>query len=327
MPCLDHTKLNGYREYCLAHLLLSTIAHSFVWQEGEVGVPKVLPRCIAVPWYHVSEYLGLKPVYCCLDMLANWHYASRKSPLDMICHVPGSPRTEWYNHVAVQVELEHACVFKYFIKAFDSVESGDNTGLVSALASIEDTIQRMEDTLSMLHEKLDPYAFYKILRPFYEGWGSHTPLLPKGLIYEGVKKAPLHYLGCSAGHSPIVQAFDTVLGIKHTKDVASHLKSMRDYMPSCHRSLLNAIATGPSLRKYVSKSTMKVKLAYNQCVIVLADLRSYYLQIAIKFFLLQANNDLESQRLRKAAKSKGDKALMKHLRGARDGTVANILPV
>ncbi|XP_013414988.1 myoglobin-like isoform X1 [Lingula anatina] len=218
LPCLDYTRLRSYEEYCLAHSLLSTIAHCYVWQDRDKGVvPEVLPRAVAVPWYHVSQYLGLNPVYCYMaGMLANWRKESEDScDIDIICGAPGTPHTDWFFKVSIQIEIDFGKGVKDIIKTYQSLATGNDDGLIEGLQGIADTIQRMQQTLSRMHEKQDPWPFYNKLRPFFEGWGAQSKFLPEGLIYEGVSDSPLQYLGGSAAQSSTIQTFDAILGVKH----------------------------------------------------------------------------------------------------------------
>ena len=41
MPLLDYTKLTGYKEFTLAHVVLAFLSSGYVWQHGEEHVPKV----------------------------------------------------------------------------------------------------------------------------------------------------------------------------------------------------------------------------------------------------------------------------------------------
>jgi len=41
MELLDHNRLQGYRQWRLAHMFLSFIGHGYVWQEGDNDPPKV----------------------------------------------------------------------------------------------------------------------------------------------------------------------------------------------------------------------------------------------------------------------------------------------
>uniref|UniRef100_A0A803WA14 Uncharacterized protein n=1 Tax=Ficedula albicollis TaxID=59894 RepID=A0A803WA14_FICAL len=78
MPQLGTQHLQGHEELHLAHLVLSFITMGYVWQEGEEGTVQVLPRNLAVPYWEVSQALGLPPVLSHADfVLANWR---RKDP-------------------------------------------------------------------------------------------------------------------------------------------------------------------------------------------------------------------------------------------------------
>ncbi|XP_013395693.1 myoglobin-like [Lingula anatina] len=235
LPCLDYTHLRSYEEYCLAHSLLSTIAHCYVWQDRDKGVvPEVLPRAVAVPWYHVSQYLGLNPVYCYLAcMLANWKKESEDScDIELICGAPGTPHTDWFFIVSIQIEIDFGKGIKNIIKTYQALTTGDDNGLIEGLQGIADTIKRMQQTLSRMHEKQDPWPFYNKLRPFFEGWGAQSKFLPEGLIYEGVSDSPLQYLGGSAAQSSTIQTFDAILGVKHTaalKQISTHIFTFIHY--------------------------------------------------------------------------------------------------
>ncbi|XP_013395630.1 indoleamine 2,3-dioxygenase 2-like [Lingula anatina] len=155
LPYLDYNRLKSYEEYCLAHSLLSTIAHCYVWQDRDKGVvPEVLPRAVAVPWYHVSQYLGLNPVYCYLAcILANWRKESEDScDIELICCAPGSPNTDWFFIVTIQIEIDFGKGVKDIIRVYQSLTIGDDDGLIEGLQGMADTIQRMQQTLARMHE-------------------------------------------------------------------------------------------------------------------------------------------------------------------------------
>ncbi|KAJ8400942.1 hypothetical protein AAFF_G00388990 [Aldrovandia affinis] len=79
MPQLDASFLQSHRELRLAHLALSVVTMGYVWQEGENGTAKVLPRNLAVPYWEVSQRLGLPPILTHADgVLANWRKRDRE---------------------------------------------------------------------------------------------------------------------------------------------------------------------------------------------------------------------------------------------------------
>ncbi|XP_013395629.1 indoleamine 2,3-dioxygenase 2-like [Lingula anatina] len=326
---LDYTGLQSYEEYCLAHSLLSTIAHCYVWQDRDKGViPKVLPRAVAVPWYHVSQYLGLNPVYCYMaGILANWRKESEdSSDIERICCAPGSPQTDWFFIVSVLIEIDFGKGVKDIIKTYQALTTGDDDGLIEGLQGMADTIQRMQQTLSRMHEKQDPWTFYHKLRPFFEGWGAQSKFLPEGLIYEGVSDSPLQYLGASAAQSSTIQTFDAIFEVKHTAEAEQYLRKIREYMPASHREFLNAIENGPSLRHHARLNRDdSVRKAYNKCIQALTEFRSYHITIAVKYILLQSyQKDGESSNITEA-QGVGGTYLVSFLKSTRGQTARCIL--
>jgi indoleamine 2,3-dioxygenase len=71
LPLLDHTRLQEPPLIRRAHLLLMTIAHSYVWCSGDSSVCKVLPKNVAIPLVGVSERLGLPPIITHCDVVLN----------------------------------------------------------------------------------------------------------------------------------------------------------------------------------------------------------------------------------------------------------------
>uniref|UniRef100_A0A8D0E231 Indoleamine 2,3-dioxygenase 2 n=1 Tax=Salvator merianae TaxID=96440 RepID=A0A8D0E231_SALMN len=85
MPLLSSQYLQGHRELYLAHLVLSCITMGYVWQEGEKGTAKILPRNLAIPFGEISQALGLPPILVHMDLvLANW---KKRNPYGV--------KTEW----------------------------------------------------------------------------------------------------------------------------------------------------------------------------------------------------------------------------------------
>lgn len=104
MPLLSSNFLQKHKELRLAHLALSMMTMGYVWEEGEKDTVevtncllvflflfllppvfcflsysfKILPRSLAVPYWEVSQRLGLPPIITHADaVLANW---KRKDP-------------------------------------------------------------------------------------------------------------------------------------------------------------------------------------------------------------------------------------------------------
>jgi indoleamine 2,3-dioxygenase len=70
LPMLDFQQITEMAEIRRAYSVLSFLAHAYVW--GDLSdAKKVLPACIAVAWFALSEKLGLKPIvsYAGVDIM------------------------------------------------------------------------------------------------------------------------------------------------------------------------------------------------------------------------------------------------------------------
>uniref|UniRef100_A0A8C3FAZ8 Indoleamine 2,3-dioxygenase 2 n=1 Tax=Chrysemys picta bellii TaxID=8478 RepID=A0A8C3FAZ8_CHRPI len=268
MPQLSSQHLKGHRELHLAHLALSFITMGFVWQEGEEGTVKLLPRNLAVPYCEISQMLGLPPILVHADfVLANWKKKNLNGNLDTIFSLPGGESLRGFILVTLLVEKAAAPGVKVPYNSY-----------------------------SALLDYVDPAIFYAVIRIFLSGW-KDNPAMPGGLIYEGVSDEPMSYSGGSAAQSTVLHAFDELLTIRHSKESsngpegAAFLHRMRDYMPPHHRAFIEEIQSAPSLKQHIlSSGNEKLRIAYNQCVSVLADLRTYHIAIVTKFIITAAAN-------------------------------------
>uniref|UniRef100_A0A8C4YSJ0 Indoleamine 2,3-dioxygenase 2 n=1 Tax=Gopherus evgoodei TaxID=1825980 RepID=A0A8C4YSJ0_9SAUR len=266
MPQLSSQHLKGHRELRLAHLALSFITMGFVWQEGEEETVKLLPRNLAVPYWEISQMLGLPPILVHADfVLANWKKKNLNGGtyenLDTIFSLPGGESLRGFILVTCLVEKAAAPGLKVQYNSY-----------------------------STLLDYVDPAIFYAVIRIFLSGW-KDNPAMPGGLIYEGVSDEPMSYSGGSAAQSTVLHAFDELLTIHHSKESTAFLHRMRDYMPPHHRAFIEEIQSAPSLKQHIlSSGNEKLRIAYNQCVSVLADLRTYHIAIVTKFIVIAAAN-------------------------------------
>lgn len=304
LPLLDHNKLEEPRHVRRAHLVLTTIAHSYVWCSGDSGVAKVLPRNVAVPWVGVSDRLGLPPVITHCDfVLNNWTKLDPERPLELdnlrgIMSVSGCIRDEdWFWLVATQIELTAAPGIKYIVEAQKAVERDDADSLADSLDIIQKSISAMGTVLPRMYERCDRHTFFNHLRPFLTGW-KDSKVLPGGLIYEGVWDDPKEFAGGSAAQSPSIACLDDALGISYEpedghEEQQGHwefLRDMRNYMMKAHREFLTAIANGPSIRDFLKRSDgRKLKALYNACVTAMIDFRSNHIRVVTSYVIIQVS--------------------------------------
>ncbi|XP_010174351.1 indoleamine 2,3-dioxygenase 2, partial [Antrostomus carolinensis] len=294
MPQLSTRHLRGREELHLAHLVLSFITMGYIWQEGEEGTVKVLPRNLAVPFWEVSQALGLPPILSHADfVLANWRRKDPNGPLeienlDTIISLPGGESLRGFILVTLLVEKAAVPGIKAIIQAIHAVQQLEEETLYKALQKLAEAIGDMTKALKRMHDYVDPAVFYTVIRIFLSGW-KDNPAMLEGLLYEGVAAEPMAYSGGSAAQSTVLHAFDELLGIRHGEESTAFLHRMRDYMPPPHRAFVEEICRAPSLKQHVlSSGDERLRVAFNQCVSALADLRSYHITIVTRYISIPA---------------------------------------
>ncbi|NXB30176.1 I23O2 dioxygenase, partial [Eulacestoma nigropectus] len=294
MPQLSTQHLRGREELHLAHLVLSCITMGYVWQEGEEGTVQVLPRNLAVPYWEVSQALGLPPILSHADfVLANWRRKDPNGPLeienlDTIIALPGGESLRGFVLVTLLVEKAAVPGIKAIIRALCAILQCDEETLHRALQELAGAIKAMSEALRRMHDYVDPEVFYTVIRIFLSGW-KDNPAMAHGLVYEGVSQEPMAYSGGSAAQSTVLHAFDELLGIRHREDSAAFLHRMRDYMPPPHRAFVEEIQRAVSLKQHVlSSGDARLRAAFNRCVSALTDFRSYHITIVTKYITIAA---------------------------------------
>ncbi|NXX27419.1 I23O2 dioxygenase, partial [Nicator chloris] len=284
MPQLSPQHLQGREELHLAHLVLSFITMGYVWQEGEEGTVQVLPRNLAVPYWEVSQALGLPPILSHADfVLANWRRKDPNGNLDPIITLPGGESLRGFILVTLLVEKAAVPGIKAITRALGATLQRDKDTLLRALGELAGAIEAMTAALRRMHDYVDPEVFYSVIRIFLSGW-KDNPAMPHGLVYEGVSPEPLAFSGGSAAQSSVLHAFDELLGICHRHDTAAFLHRMRDYMPRPHRAFVERIQRAVPLKQHVERSgDARLRAAFNRCVSALTSFRSYHITIVTKY--------------------------------------------
>ncbi|KFV85015.1 Indoleamine 2,3-dioxygenase 2, partial [Struthio camelus australis] len=274
MPQLSTRDLSGREELHLAHLVLSFLTMGYLWQEGEEGTVKVLPRNLAIPFWEVSQSLGLPPILSHADfVLANWKRKTPSGPLE----IDLSP-----------VMALPPLLLQAIVRAINALLQLDEETLHKALQELAEAIGDMSKALRRMHDYVDPAVFYSVIRIFLSGW-KDNPAMPDGLVYEGVSAEPMAYSGGSAAQSTVLHAFDELLGIRHSEESTAFLHRMRDYMPPPHRAFVEEIQRAPSLKQHVlSSRNGQLCTAFNRCVSALADFRTHHITIVTKYITTAA---------------------------------------
>ncbi|XP_060893862.1 indoleamine 2,3-dioxygenase 1 isoform X1 [Labrus mixtus] len=308
MPMLGSQFLQKHKELRLAHLALSMMTMGYVWQEGENNTVEMLPKNLAVPFWEVSQRLGLPPILTHADAaLANWRKKDPEGPFDMenlelLVSLPGGDSVRGFFMVTLLVELAAVPALRNIPAVINGVRCGDTEAVARALEGISQSIQDMTDTFKLMHVYVEPPVFYGIMRIYLSGW-KDNPCMPKGLVYEGVSTEPMEYSGGSAAQSSLLHCFDELLGVKHEDKSGAFLTRMRNYMPSAHKQLIQDISLQPSLKSFVQQQdSEQLNQAFQRCVTNLLAFRSYHINVVSRFITVPA---ARAQQLRKKSQDSG----------------------
>ncbi|KAG5280589.1 hypothetical protein AALO_G00061840 [Alosa alosa] len=296
MPLLETDPLQGHRELRLAHLALSVMTMGYVWQEGENETVRVLPHTLAVPYWSVSQKLGLPPILTHADaVLVNWKKTDPQGEfnmenLELLFTLPGGKSVHGFFMVTLLVELAAVPGLRAIPQVINGVHQDNVTMVTRALESISLAIDGMKEALKLMHVYVEPSVFYGIMRIYLSGW-KDNPSMPDGLVYESVQVEPMEYSGGSAAQSSLLHCFDELLGVKHEASSGAFLKRMRShYMPPAHARFIQDISLSrPSLRDFVlERATEPLTAAYEHCVARLVALRNYHINVVSRFITVPA---------------------------------------
>ncbi|XP_026209688.1 indoleamine 2,3-dioxygenase 2-like [Anabas testudineus] len=296
MPVLSPHLLNNHRELRLAHLALGFISMGYVWQEGQHSPAQVLPKALALPYWLVSRRLGLPPILTYADsVLANWKLMDPEGDmeignLDLIFSFPGGESCRGFFIVSLLVEMAASSGLTGVLEVMQAMKISDLISIQKGLVKVTQSLKKMKETFKLMHKHVDPNEFHGTLRIFVSGWRDN-PMLPNGLLYEGVSNEPILLSGGSAAQSSAIQCFDALLCVQHEDETGGYLTRMRDYMPPAHRQLIETLSVLPTLRDFIlSHSSADLCQAYNSCVSAMVELRNYHLNTVTKYIIVPGNN-------------------------------------
>ncbi|XP_071336455.1 indoleamine 2,3-dioxygenase 2-like isoform X2 [Trachinotus anak] len=257
--------------------------------------PLILPKALALPFWLVSRRLGLPPILTYADsVLANWKLRDPTGDMeignmDLIFSFSGDESCRGFFIVSLLVEMAASSGIMGALEVMHAMKISDIIGIQKGLVKVVQSLKKMKETFKLMHNHVDPTAFHGTLRIFISGWRDN-PMLPRGLLYDGVSNEPILLSGGSAAQSSAIQCFDALLGIQHEDETGAFLTRMRDYMPPAHRQLIETLSVRPSLRDFIlSCSSSDLCQAYNSCVSALVDLRSYHLNTVTKYIIVPGN--------------------------------------
>ena len=326
---IEQLNLNEHQSRRLM-LLYAFLTHAYVWSKQPAAT--VLPRNIAVPFYHVAQRLGRPPVLSYASYaLDNWCLIQEDQPIEIgnlwITHnFWGGLDEDWFIliHLDIEAKAGPAIAAIPIIQRGIALQQPEPVG--DALTAIQQAWIRINATMARMPERCDPYIYFHRVRPFIHGW-KNNPALPDGLIYEGVTAydhQPQQFRGETGAQSAIVPVMDALFSVRHAPDPLRHyLLEMRDYMPPRHRAFLEQVEASIDLRGFVEAQRQRhpqLQDRYNHCLELLEQFRTQHLEFAAAYIHQQT-----SQALNDATVGTGGTPFMPYLKKHRDETQQQII--
>jgi indoleamine 2,3-dioxygenase len=319
LPVLDAGRLEDDQQRNRAMLLLTVLGNACVW--GDVTPTLRIPKSIAIPLWQIAEHLRLPPIVSHAHMaLHNWQRLDVQQPIALDNLAPlqlflGGLDEHWFYMVTVAIEAEGGPIVDALVSTQLATESQQVENVVGKLLELEGGLRNILALLNRMPEKCDPYIFYHRIRPYVAGWPE------PGVLYEGVSDTPYKFAGGSAAQSPLLQAIDAGLGVRHENpETQSFLMEMRRYMLPAHRQFIEALEQQASTRSFVldHQSSPILVDTYNRCLKTLDAFRQKHIEISVRYILHQADK-------KEAARGTGGTNFVSFLGAARKETKERLI--
>lgn len=328
LPELSTKELKSEQHWKRAYLVLTFLSQAYL--RGTEGLPLVLPRALAVPWYRVAQHLNLPNVVTySSNVLFNFQLKDSSKGLEedniRILHTfTGTTDEEWFYKGFVLVEMAAVPGLNAIIAGNDAMLNGNQMELLECLKCLATSINSTTTVLDKIGNNCKPEVFYKQMRHFYSGTrvedGFHN-----SLFYEGVGAIKGH-AGTSAAQSSVLSAFDLFLGVKHKDEF---FEEQQQYRPQSHRQFLEHLSQQPSLRAQIMKSCdCKLTLNYNQCIYALAEFRTRHLILVTRYIVVPSKSFMRRHSVSNVfqpLKGTAGTSLSTFLKAARDETLKHII--
>ncbi|NET60546.1 MAG: hypothetical protein F6K47_31735 [Symploca sp. SIO2E6] len=297
LPTIDVSGLTSPMALERAMLILSYLSHAYIWTS--TPTPTTLPSKLAIPWAKVAAKLQRPPVLSYASYtLHNWKRLDKTQPVELgnivlLQNFLGGIDEEWFILVHVDIEAKAAPIVQSMPLCLEAIDEGNLEKLETNLNRIYEALQTMCNTLERMPEHCDPYIYFNRVRPYIHGWKAN-PVLPDGLIYEGVAEyhnQPQKLRGETGAQSSIIPSMDAFLSIEHEHDILrEYLMEMRDYMPLPHREYIAAFEGKLKLRDYIQDKRLErpeLKMLYNEIVLLVDKFRDTHLNYAAQYIYSQ----------------------------------------
>ncbi|KAK7184401.1 hypothetical protein DPSP01_011091 [Paraphaeosphaeria sporulosa] len=295
LPVIGTEQLSSEAEWQRACSILALIAQGYIWTGPEPS--QRLPPAITVPFLQASEHLEVPPIatYATLN-LWNWRILregadiTQPDSLVALQTATGTDDESWFLIISCAMEARAGPLIDRMLGALEAVEANDVPTIIAALEYFKQRLDEIGRLLERMDERCNPQAFYHTIRPFLAGsMNMEAAGLTNGVFYdEGDGKGSWRkYRGGSNGQSSILQFFDAVLSVNHSRSGGFH-PEMRKYMPGPHRRFLDDVEAISNIRSFVASQERNVALtvAFNDAVKALGAFRDKHIALVTRYIVI-----------------------------------------
>jgi indoleamine 2,3-dioxygenase len=205
----------------------------------------------------------------------------------------GSDDESWFFIISNAMEARAGPLIETMLGAIEAVRKNDTATVVHALRYFEKGVESIGRLLERMDERCDPQMFYHTIRPFLAGSMNMAAAgLPNGVFYdEGNGKGTWRaYRGGSNGQSSLLQFFDAVLSVDHSRSGGFHAE-MRGYMPGPHARFLDDVGAIANIRSYVYAHPEDAVLlsAFNAAVTALSGFRDKHIALVTRYIIIPSH--------------------------------------
>ncbi len=192
------------------------------------------------------------------------------------------------------MEARAGPLIETMLGALDAVEENDVRAIINALEYFTRSLHKIGKLLERMDEQCNPQVFYHTIRPFLAGsMNMEAAGLPNGVFYdEGEGQGTWRkYRGGSNGQSSLIQFFDAILSVDHSRSGGFHAE-MRRYMPGPHARFLQDIEAIANIKSYVEshQDNMELLMSYNAAVASLSGFRDKHIALVTRYIIIPSHS-------------------------------------
>jgi len=264
----------------LYYVRVGFLASAYINQVGEEPA-RVLPANLAVPLVRICNLLNRPPILSYDGYaLYNWKRFRPEGPIalgniDTIQNFVHLYDEHWFILVHVEIEAIAARILNAIARVHDALESNSASAVDGAVGDIASAVNDQVRVLRRIPEKMNPALYYKTFRPyirFFEDVEYEADVPGAQVAAGSAAMVRMNFRGETGAQSSIMPMLVAFMKIPHRPSMlTNHLADMRNYMPTEHRRLLEAVEAMPAVRDIASRQN------YNALLEAMAEFRSVHI--------------------------------------------------